>query len=182
MKWSKILRIIKEELTTSQEAPRMDKDFQVKPSVSSSSLSKADEELRRRIERAIIEAGGDQQVLRQKMREIGKDATAAQTYMVIIPTLYNNLPEIKQKLAGLTAVYQLNIEGAGQWHLIFTNGELEVKEGAHPTPNVTITMTEEVRKATAEGKLDPQMAFMSGKIKFAGDMALLMKLGALIRG
>lgn len=141
-----------------------------------------DEELKAKVEEAIKEAGGDQQVLRQKMREIGKDATAGQAYMVIIPTVYNNLPDVKQKLAGLTAVYQFNIEGAGQWHLIFTGGELEVKEGTHPQPNVTISMTEEVRKATAEGKLDPQMAFMSGKIKFAGDMALLMKLGALIRG
>jgi putative sterol carrier protein len=141
-----------------------------------------DEELKAKIEEAIKESGGNQQVLRQKLREIGKEATAAQAYMVIIPTVYNNLPEVKQKFAGLNAVYQFNIEGAGQWHLIFTNGELEVKEGAHPKPNVTITMSEEVRKATAEGKLDPQMAFMSGKIKFAGDMALLMKLGALIRG
>lgn len=141
-----------------------------------------DEELKQKIEQAIKEAGGNQQLLREKLREIGKDATAAQAYMVIIPTVYNNRPDIKQKLAGLTAVYQFNIEGAGQWHLIFKNGELEVKEGTHPSPNVTITMSEEVRKATAEGKLDPQMAFMSGKIKFAGDMALLMKLGALIRG
>jgi putative sterol carrier protein len=182
----KLIEKIEADRDEKVQSPKDEFSYQQNAGISSRSeetyLSPRDAELKARIERAIRESGGNQWVLRQKLREIGKDVTARQAYMVIIPTVYNNLPEVKQKFAGLNAVYQFNIEGAGKWHLIFKNGELEVKEGAHPTPNVTITMTEEVRKATAEGKLDPQMAFMSGKIKFAGDMALLMKLGALIRG
>ncbi len=108
-----------------------------------------DEELKQKILEAIKEAGGNQQVLREKLRALGKDITAEQTYMVVLPTVYENLPDVQQKLAGLTAVYQFNIEGAGQWHLVFTEGKLEPKEGVHEKPNVTITMSEEVRKQIA---------------------------------
>lgn len=144
-----------------------------------------DEELKAKLEEMKNQAGGDPNKFRELMRSsgIGEELTAKQAYEVVIPTVYNAFPQIKERIGNLTAVYQFNIEGegGGQWHIIFNNGELEVKEGVHASPNVTITMSEEVRKATSTGKMDPQMAFMSGKIKFAGDMALLMKLGALLR-
>jgi putative sterol carrier protein len=34
----------------------------------------------------------------------------------------------------------------------------------------------------SEGKLDPTMAFMQGKLKVAGDMMLAQKIGPLIKG
>lgn len=144
-----------------------------------------DQELKAKLDEMIKEAGGDVNKFRTLMRNsgIGEQMSAKQAYEIVIPTVYNSFPDIKQKMGNLTAVFQFNIEGegGGKWHLVFTNGALEVKEGTHSSPNVTITMSEEVRKATGSGKMDPQMAFMSGKIKFAGDMALLMKLGALLR-
>jgi putative sterol carrier protein len=82
---------------------------------------------------------------------------------------------------GLNAVYQFDLtgEGGGKYHLIIKDGTLEVNEGAHEKPNITITMAAPDYVAMTNGKLNPQMAFMSGKLKIAGDMGLAMKMQTL---
>jgi SCP-2 sterol transfer family len=47
-----------------------------------------------------------------------------------------------------------------------------------PTPQTVLTMKAEDAQKLARGELNPQMAFMSGVIKIAGDMALAMQFGA----
>lgn len=44
----------------------------------------------------------------------------------------------------------------------------------------TITISEENLADLLAGELNPTMAFMSGKIKVAGDMSVAMKLGSIV--
>ena len=48
------------------------------------------------------------------------------------------------------------------------------------TPEVTLIMQAEDFAKVLSGELNSQMAFMTGKLKFKGDMGFLMKLGSLM--
>ncbi|MBA3469291.1 MAG: SCP2 sterol-binding domain-containing protein [Herpetosiphonaceae bacterium] len=48
------------------------------------------------------------------------------------------------------------------------------------TPEVTLMMKAEDYAKILKGELNSQMAFMTGKLKFKGDMNFLMKLGGLM--
>ncbi|RJP26354.1 MAG: sterol-binding protein [Candidatus Abyssobacteria bacterium SURF_5] len=87
----------------------------------------------------------------------------------------------KDKAAGMKAVYQWDItgEGGGKWNAVIDNGNIQVSEGQHASPNITITVAAKDWLDILNGKLDGQMAFMSGKLKVKGDMSLAMKLKTL---
>ena len=56
---------------------------------------------------------------------------------------------------------------------------LTVTEGKNDNPGVTLTMAASDFLDLANGSLNGQMAFMTGKLKIAGDMSLAMKLGSV---
>ena len=86
------------------------------------------------------------------------------------------------KTANMNAVYQFDLGGddGGQYHIILKDGTAEAGAGAPENPNITISMAATDFVALREGKLDPTMAFMSGKIKIKGDMGLAMKLQTVL--
>jgi len=65
---------------------------------------------------------------------------------------------------------------ATQYHFHIVNESIEVQTGAHASPNITLTMKESDYLDMVNGKLNGQMAFMSGKLKIAGDMGLALRL------
>ena len=85
------------------------------------------------------------------------------------------------KAAGMKAVYQWDItgEGGGKYNADIADGNITVSEGEHASPNITITVGAQDWLDIINGKLDGQMAFMSGKLKVKGDMSLAMKLKTL---
>ena len=85
------------------------------------------------------------------------------------------------KAAGMKAVYQWDVtgDGGGTWNADIADGAITVSEGAHASPNITITVAAGDWLDILNGKLDGQMAFMSGKLKVKGDMSLAMKLKTL---
>jgi putative sterol carrier protein len=87
------------------------------------------------------------------------------------------------KVAGMTAIYAFDLGGEqpGQYHISLKDGTADVGEGSPENPNITISMKSEDFVDLADGKLDPTMAFMSGKIKIKGDMGLAMKLQSVLR-
>jgi putative sterol carrier protein len=87
----------------------------------------------------------------------------------------------KEAAQGLNAVYQFDIsgEGGGKWQISINNDKCDIKEGAHPSPNVTISMAAQDYLDMAAGKLNPQMAFMSGKLRISGDMGLALRFQGL---
>jgi len=84
------------------------------------------------------------------------------------------------KAAGVNTVIQYDItgEGGGKWHVEIANGTCEVQEGAHSAPKLTLTVSDQDWIDMVMGKLNGQQAFMTGKLKLKGDMALAMKMNA----
>ncbi|HVA84149.1 MAG TPA: SCP2 sterol-binding domain-containing protein [Candidatus Binataceae bacterium] len=87
----------------------------------------------------------------------------------------------KDAAKGLNATYQFDLsgDGGGQWHAVIANEQCEVKEGKAASPNITISMTASDYLDMVNGKLNGQMAFMTGKLKIAGDMGLALRLQSL---
>lgn len=86
-----------------------------------------------------------------------------------------------EKIKGINATYQWDItgDGGGKWNASFSDDGFEVNEGEADSPNITITIAASDWMDLVAGKLNGQMAFMTGKLKIQGDMALAMKLQQL---
>ncbi len=76
--------------------------------------------------------------------------------------------------------FKLNsASGAQSWGVDLKNGAGSVTKAAPATADCTITMAEADFVDLLTGKLNGQQAFMQGKLKIAGNMALAMKLNLL---
>ena len=84
------------------------------------------------------------------------------------------------KLAGMDSVYQFQI-GDRSYNVSMKGGKASVTEGSAPSPNCTVTMAEKDFLDMIAGRLNGQMAFMTGKLKVAGDMGLALKLGNFLK-
>ena len=86
-----------------------------------------------------------------------------------------------EKAAGLAAVVQFKISGdnGGEWVLTIKDGKLDITNGTVDGPNMTLIMKDKDYVDLVNGKLSGQKAFMTGKLKFKGDMNLGMKMQKL---
>eukprot|EP01092_Planopodium_desertum_P007947 TRINITY_DN32859_c0_g1_i1.p1 TRINITY_DN32859_c0_g1~~TRINITY_DN32859_c0_g1_i1.p1 ORF type:complete len:236 (-),score=103.97 TRINITY_DN32859_c0_g1_i1:46-753(-) len=88
-------------------------------------------------------------------------------------------PDVVKKI---NTVFKWVVKGASgekTWILDLKKGE--IKEGTG-SADCTITMTDADSVSLLTGKLEPQGAFMQGKLKLAGNMAAAMKLSGLLQG
>ena len=84
---------------------------------------------------------------------------------------------------GLQATIQLNIEGSTNMFYEINDGSLNVGEGDHSDPDLTLTFDsiETMDKVLSGDQAAAMQAFMTGKVKFTGDMALGQKLGSVFK-
>ena len=84
---------------------------------------------------------------------------------------------------GMNATIQFNLSGdtGGQWYVAIKDGKADVQQGTAPSANMTLSMTAQDYVDMVMGKLNGQMAFMSGKLKISGDMGLAMKMQTLFK-
>jgi putative sterol carrier protein len=82
------------------------------------------------------------------------------------------------KTAGMTGAYVFDVEGVGQWTVRVDDGAVSVSEGAGDA-DVTISASEETLLKIARGEANPTTAYMTGKLKIAGDMGAALKLQKL---
>lgn len=66
-------------------------------------------------------------------------------------------------------------EGDLDYHLEIKNGTASIARGTSDDPDVTVTNTYETAVGISSGEINTQMAFMTGKLKVAGNMAALMR-------
>lgn len=100
-------------------------------------------------------------------------------------SMLNVVPKsfVPEKSEGVDAVVQYKFTGSetGAWHLIIKDKTLQVIEGEHASPNMTMTFDADSYLKIANGELDPTMAFMKGKVKVSGDMKIAMKMGQFFK-
>lgn len=85
------------------------------------------------------------------------------------------------KAAGIDCIAQMNITGdkGGDWYIIIKNQKIEVKEGIHENPTITIKMKDTDYVDMINRKITGERAYMMGKLKFKGDIGVGLKLKRL---
>src|SRR5574339_233746 len=85
---------------------------------------------------------------------------------------------IPEKAQGVDATVQFKFTGAeaGEWFATIKDGKVDVAQGTHPSPRMTLTADSADYVKIFTGELDGMQAFVQGKIKLAGDLNLAMKL------
>lgn len=94
----------------------------------------------------------------------------------------DELPKLFQKdRAGNTkATVQFDLSGdEGQYHVDIADGAVASQKGAATNPDLTLSAAGDDLVKIFTGGLDPTAAFMSGKLKIKGNMALALKLQSL---
>ena len=94
-----------------------------------------------------------------------------------------DLAEVTQKVqsalgegSGFTNKVKFDFGPIGKLFIDGAAGKVSNEDGP---AEATISVDFEDFKNLSQGKLDPMMAYMSGKLKVAGDMAVAMKLQTL---
>ena len=82
------------------------------------------------------------------------------------------------KAAGIDVTVQVNITGpdGGDWVVTIKNQRLEVKEGTHPSPTLELNMAEADYMDLINGKMSGEKAFITGKLRFKGNIGLALRL------
>jgi putative sterol carrier protein len=94
-------------------------------------------------------------------------------FMTSIPDYFN-----AEKAKGVSSVVQCMFTGeqASDWVIRIKDQTCEVEEGKTANPDLTIKTDAEDGVQLLTGKLDAMKAYMLGKVKVFGDLALGMKL------
>jgi len=99
--------------------------------------------------------------------------------------IMEHMPEalVPEKAAGVSGVVQCRFSGAeaSDWAITIKDGKCSVEAVTNPQPQLTLTMDSQDFKDMVSGKLNPMTAFMQGKIKLSGDIALAMKFTSLFQ-
>jgi putative sterol carrier protein len=99
--------------------------------------------------------------------------------------LMSRMPKAFQpeKAEGVEAVvqYKLTGEEGGDWVITIADGACTVVEGETENPKMTLTAEAQDYKDVVLGKVNAMQAFMSGKLKLAGDLNLAMKLTSFFK-
>ena len=83
--------------------------------------------------------------------------------------------------SSLTGSVQVEVTGGPDGdrgvHAELDGGRLvALRPGPAPSPDAVLTLTDADARAVVDGQLDPAVAFMQGRMKVAGDMAVVLDL------
>jgi putative sterol carrier protein len=101
--------------------------------------------------------------------------TQAQTefFEKILPARFK--PE---KAAGANVVAQINVSGieGGSWSVTVKDQKMQIIEGVHSSPDLTLKMGLADFMDLVNGKLSAEKAFFTGRVQFKGNIAVALKL------
>jgi putative sterol carrier protein len=98
--------------------------------------------------------------------------------------LFASLPErFRSERAGdlrATYAFELSGDGGGAWTVHVADGVLRVVDGGDANADVTLRASADDWMAIVEGRKDPQLAFLTGKLKVSGDLQLGLRLREVV--
>jgi putative sterol carrier protein len=99
--------------------------------------------------------------------------TAKEFFEKILPKRFK-----PDKALGIDVTVQINVTGpnGGDWAVTIKNQKLKVKEGTHPSPALALEMAEADYMDMVNGEMSGEKAFLTGKLRFKGNIALALKL------
>lgn len=86
-----------------------------------------------------------------------------------------------EKAEGVDAVVQLTVTGSGggTYQLVIDDGTLDVREGDHPDPTLTATVSASDWLRVNNGEVSPMTLLMQGKLKFRGSLPMALKFRSM---
>jgi len=96
-----------------------------------------------------------------------------QEFFAALPTAVD-----ADRTAGMTNSFVFDVEGVGAWTVKVDDGTVTVSEGAE-TADCTLSASEETFTRIVNGEQNATTAYMTGKLKIAGDMGAALKLQKL---
>ncbi len=85
----------------------------------------------------------------------------------------------REAAKGMDEVFQFLFSDAGSHHMVIQDGTLDVHEGEHDDPSVSLSMSTDTLKGIMSGDVNGMTAFMTGKLKATGNVMLATKLTSL---
>lgn len=111
--------------------------------------------------------------------QISYDIKSAPLFESMIASLESEGPNLVKKIK---AIFRFIVDDKAYFVLDLKNGNGGMTVGDKDTKvDVTITISDDDFVSIVTGKLNPQSAFMKGKLKIKGNMALAMKLDPIIK-
>jgi putative sterol carrier protein len=85
---------------------------------------------------------------------------------------------------GINADVQLHLTGnqGGDWVVSLRSGQCSVNPGTVVNPRVNLSADAQDFVGVVTGRLNPMMAYMMGKLRVQGDMALAARFPSLFSG
>ncbi len=96
--------------------------------------------------------------------------------------LPETVAEHPEKVGGFEGTITFLIKGdeGGEWSVTFTDGKIDVKEGLAEGAGFSVKMKDVNFVKMMNGDLSGPNAFMTGKLKFKGEISKAMKLRGLL--
>ena len=100
----------------------------------------------------------------------------------VLQKLVQRINENAGRLGIERATFQfvLTGDGGGAWVLSVAGGLAELQEGRAERPDVTVELSEADFQEMVAGRLGAVSAFVSGRLRIRGDLALAMRLQPLL--
>ncbi|WNF36774.1 SCP2 sterol-binding domain-containing protein [Bacillaceae bacterium IKA-2] len=102
----------------------------------------------------------------------------------------NTLVELAEKMnknpegiSGVNRGYQFDLNGdeEGSYQVIIRDDQVQIFDEEKEEPDCTLTLSAENLLKLIAGKLNPTVAYMSGKLKIKGELGLALKLQSILK-
>lgn len=94
--------------------------------------------------------------------------------------LLRRMPEVLDEDAAADVDATIQYDVSEPVHHVLKNGRLTIHEGRAEAPDLTVKIGDQDLVELFQGALNPMTAFMMGRVKVEGDMALAQRLVALV--
>ena len=94
---------------------------------------------------------------------------------------YGKDENIKKEIAGMNKSFQFVPSDSDPYYVKIENGEVKFMTGKDEKPTATISATDEILTNLFNGKVDPVMSYMTGKIKISGDLMSATKITGIVK-